>query len=197
MSDKDVNIESVARKALEDERLLSELLDGLRVKKETLRYNCFKVLLLISEDSGEVLYPKWDYFVELLDSANTYWKLSGLQIIANLAKVDTADRFEGIFSKYYGILSEKGTIAAAYVAVNSGKIAKVKPPLQTRITNELLNIDRVHPGKQKDLVKGHAIEAFSEYFEEAEDKEKIIAGISHINSKCKNPHTSLLLVPMI
>jgi len=23
------------------------------------------------------------------------------------------------------------------------------------------------------------------------------AGISHINSKCKNPHTSLLLVPMI
>jgi len=24
-----------------------------------------------------------------------------------------------------------------------------------------------------------------------------MTGISHINSKCKNPHTSLLLVPMI
>jgi len=27
--------------------------------------------------------------------------------------------------------------------------------------------------------------------------EEIKTGISHINSKCKNPHTSLLLVPMI
>ena len=31
MSDKDVNIESVAEKTLKDEKLLSELLDGLKL----------------------------------------------------------------------------------------------------------------------------------------------------------------------
>ena len=39
MSNKNVNIDSVAEKALQDEQLLSELLDGLKSKGETLRYN--------------------------------------------------------------------------------------------------------------------------------------------------------------
>ena len=92
MSDENVNIKSVAEKVLQDEQLLSELLDGLKSKKETLRYNCFKVLMLISEERGKVLYPKWDYFVELLSGDNTYWKISALQIIANLTKIDAANK---------------------------------------------------------------------------------------------------------
>ena len=173
MNDKNADIESMAEKALADERLLSEMLDGLRSKNETFRYNCFKVLMLISREHGEVLYPQWDFFVELLESDNTYRKLSGLQLIANLTRVDEDGKFEEIFDKYYNLLNDRGTILAAYLAANSGKIARAKPHLQAGVTDRLLDIERVYQGKQIELVKSHVIEAFGEYFEEAEHKERI------------------------
>ncbi len=174
IGDKDINIASIAEKALADEKLLSELLDGLMLKNEALRYNCFKVILFISEEHGEALYPKWDFFVKLLDSDNTYWKMSGLQIIANLTRVDTDKKFDDICDKYYRLLADRGTVVAAHAAINSGKIASAKPDLQARITDKLLSIDNIYAGKQIDLVKGYIIEAFAVYFEEAENKNRII-----------------------
>ena len=174
ISNKNINIKSIAEKALANERLLSELLDGLMSKNETLRYNCSKVILFISEERGEALYPKWDFFVTLLDSDNTYWKMSGLQIIASLTRVDADKKFDDIFDKYYHLLGYKGTVVAAHIAANSGKIASARPDLQPRITDKLLSIDKIYAGKQIDLVKGYIIEAFAVYFEEAENRNKII-----------------------
>ena len=175
MSDKDVNIESAANKALDDEQLLSELLDGLKSKKETLRYNCFKVLMLISEGHGGVLYRKWDYFVEQLSSDNTYWRISALQLIANLTRTDSENKFEKIFDKYYALLDDKSMIPAAYIAGASGKIIKAKPELETKITTRLLKIDETHHDpERRDLIKSYAIESFSECFEETKNKKEII-----------------------
>jgi len=50
----------------------------------------------------------------------------------------------------------------------------VKPNLQTKITNRLLNIEKTHRGKQTALMKAYAIEVFNEYFEEALDNERIL-----------------------
>ena len=184
MDDNNVNIEVVAEEALKNENLLSELLDGLKSKKETLRYNCFKVLMRISEEHGSVLYPEWDYFVELMSIDNAYQKLSGLQIIANLARVDTDNRFEEIFDSYFGLLGSKGTIVAAYIAMNSGKIAKAKPHLQVRITDILLNIDKIHTGKQIEMIKGSVIESLDKYFEEAENRDAIVEFVKNqLNSE--------------
>ena len=192
MNDKDVDIESVAEKALKDERLLSELMDGLTSKKETFRYNCFKVLMLISEKQRAVLYPEWDYFVEQLSSDNTYRRLSALHLIANLTKVDTENRFEKIFDKYFSLLDDKSVIPAAHIAGASGRIAKAKPQLETYITTQLLNIDKTHYNpERKDLIKGYAIEAFGEYFEEAIDKEKIIGFVKQ-QLKAQSPKTRKL-----
>ncbi len=66
LSDKDVNIRDIAYAGL-----LSELLEKLKLKEETIRYNCFKVLMLISEERGEVLYSERDYFIELLGSGES------------------------------------------------------------------------------------------------------------------------------
>ena len=175
MNDKDADIENIANKAIKDEQLLLELLDGLKSKRETFRYNCSKVLTLISEEWGEVLYPKWDYFVEFLSSDNTYWKISAILIIANLTKVDAENKFEKIFDRYYQLLDDRSMITAIYAASNSGKIVRAKPELEAKITNELLNIDDTHhePGR-KDLIKAGAIEAFSEYFGEAREKDRIV-----------------------
>ena len=76
-------------------------------------------------------------------------------------------------------------IPAAYTAGNSGKVVKAKPELETKITTRLLNIDDTHHEPERsDLIKGYAIEAFSEHFEKAKDKDKIIEFVKQqLNSK--------------
>ena len=175
MNGKDADIESIAWEALTDETLLSELVDGLKSSKETFRYKCFKVLMTISEKHGELLYPRWDYFVGLLDSDNSYRKMSAIQLIANLTRVDKESRFEKILEKYYGLLDDNSMIVAIYVASNSGKIVNAKPNLESQITNKLLGIDRTHhPEGRKPLIKAGAIEAFDQYFNGAVNKQGII-----------------------
>lgn len=175
MHEKDADIEAIAGKALMDEALLLELLDGLKSSKETFRYNCFKVLITISEKHAGLLYPKWDYFVGLLDSDNSYRKMSAIQLIANLARVDKESRFEKILEKYYSLIDDKSVIVAIYAASTSGKIVNAKPNLESQITDKLLEIDKTHhPEGRKSLIKAGAIEAFDQYFEEAVNKDGII-----------------------
>ena len=171
---KDVDVASLAKRVLEDMEVLPELLDGILASKDFIRFNSFKVLLFISEELPEVLYPRWDFFSALLDSDNSYQQYIAIYLISSLARADDSARLEGIFDKLYSILDGEGTITAAHLARNSGKIARAKPKLRARITERLLNIDRNHRGKQKELIKGHAIEAFDEYFEEAENQPEIL-----------------------
>jgi len=162
-----------AKKAIEDPKLLSKLLDGILSKEDEIRYPSFKALLIISEENPELLYPKWDFFAGLIGSYNSYTKLIGLRLIANLTRIDTENKFERIFDKYYKILDQDKTMTAGHIAGNSGKIAKAKPELQSKITSRLLNIDKTHQGRQKELIKSYAIEAFDEYYGESKDKRKI------------------------
>ena len=175
LNSKDADIEAVAERAAADEALVSELLDGLESRNETYRYNCFKVLLLVSEEHGEALYQRWDRFVKLLSSRNTYHRLSALQIMANLARVDTEDRFEAVFDLYFGLLDDPSVIPAAHVARAAGRIANAKPELEPKITDRLLSIDRTHHDPdRRHLIKGYALEAFAEYFEAAGDRDRIV-----------------------
>ena len=189
LNNKNVDIKAVAKKALKDDKLLAQLLDNLWSKNETIRYNSHKVLFFITEEYPQTLYSNWDYFVKFLDSDNTYHKLSAILLLANLTRVDRNNKFEKIFEKYYGLLDDKSFITAAYLAGASGKIAKAKPRLQTRITNRLLNIDKTpHDPERRDLVKGAAIESFKEYFEEAKNKKKMIDFVKK-QLKSKSPKT--------
>jgi hypothetical protein len=171
MSETDADI---AKKAIKDEQLLSKLLQNLLSKKDEIRYSSFNALLIISEEHPELLYPKWDFFIDLINSDNNYHKLIAIRLIANLTRIDTENRFEKIFDEYYGILKSEKTMTAGHLTAVSGKIIKAKPELEAMITNKLLNIDKIHRGKQKELIKGYAIEAFDEYYEESKDKKKII-----------------------
>jgi hypothetical protein len=189
LSKKSINVKKVAKRALEDESVLSELLEGVLSKKERIRFNCFKVLLSISEEHPKVLYAKWDFFADLLSSSNTYFKYIAIYIIINLTMVDTKSRFEKIFNRFYGLLDDKSMIPASHVAGNSAKIIQAKPGLQTKITNRLLAIDKTHHHpERRDLIKGYAIEAFSDYFEGAKNKRKILEFVRE-QTESKSPRT--------
>ncbi len=175
LTDKGADVESIAGRVPQDNEALPELLEGVLSRQDTIRYNSFKVLMLLSEERPEVLYPdQWDFFVDLLGSANSYHRQIGMQIIAILTKVDSEKKFEELFEDYYGLLDDESVIPAAHLAAQSGKIARAKPQLAGRITEKLLSIDETHhQPHRKELVKASAIEAFDEYFEDAEDQDQI------------------------
>jgi hypothetical protein len=93
--------QKIAENAVKDGNLLSELLSGLLSKKSVARYKSFKVVYLISEEHPEVLYPKWDFFEDMLKSKDNTLKFQAIHVLANLAKVDTASRFEKAFDQFY------------------------------------------------------------------------------------------------
>lgn len=189
LNNKSINIKAVAKRVLKDDKLLAELLSNLWSKNETIRYNSHKVLLFITEEQPQALYSHWDYFVKFLESDNTYHKLSAIHLLANLTKVDTRGKFEKMFNRFYGLLDDKSFITAAYLAGASGRIAKAKPKLQTKITNRLLSIDKTHHEPERiDLVKGYIIESFKEYFKESKNKKKIIEFVKK-QLESKSPKT--------
>ena len=174
LDDKMVDVNKLAQDTLLDRNLLNELLTGVKSKDNTIRSNSFQTLLIISEKQPEFLYPQWDYFLELLRSPNNYHRYIAIYILANLTQADDGDKFDAIFEEYYGILGEDKVMTASHVALNSPVIVKNKPELQSKIIEKLLNIDNIHQGKQKELVKAYAIEALRKIYPDADDKEKIM-----------------------
>lgn len=187
MSEKEV--ENLAKKAIEDEDSFKDSLNNLLSKNETLRYNSFKAILIISEKDPHILYTHWDFFVKLLDSKNAFHRSEGLNIIAHLTKIDKEKKFEDLFEKYYSLLDDDKIMIAAHIAEASGIIAMVKPNLQIKITEKLLRIDNTHFDQQrKDLIKAGAIQSFEKYFEESKDKEKILQFVKN-QLNCQSPKT--------
>jgi len=167
------NVRILAETPVQTEEI-SEALEGILSKKDEIRSNSFKVLMHVSEEQPEILYQKFDYLANLLDSDNHYQRYISINILANLAAVDTGNKFEKIFDKYFSNIYGYRTMVAGQAASNAGKIAKAKLNLQTKITKRLLNIEKTHKGKQIELIKAYVIEAFNKYFSESSDKNKIL-----------------------
>jgi len=174
LQNKNIDPKKYAEKITKKPDLIKQYLEGLLSKNETFRYNCFKVLYVVSEKNPDILYPYWDFFENHLRSKNNYHKMSAVLIIANLTAVDKEKKFERLFNEFYGYLKSEKTITSIYIVKSSGKIANSKPHLIEKITKILLNIEKIHPGKQIELVKSAVIESFSDYFEKIENKEEII-----------------------
>lgn len=170
---KDINVKELSEKALNDNVLLQELLKGVVSKDNTTRSNSFNVLQVISAEKPEILYPQWDYFHNMLMSKNNYHKYIAIYILADLTKVDKENKFEDIFEDYYGILAGDKVMTASHVALNSSKIALNKPELQSKILDRLLDIDNIHQGRQKELVKSYVMDALGKMYPEVKDKGRI------------------------
>jgi hypothetical protein len=166
--------QKIADNAVKDGKVLAELLDGLLSKKCAVRYKNFKAVYLISEDHPEVLYPKWSFFEDMLKSKNNTFTFYAIHILANLAKVDGAGKFETIFDQFYDIVNGDALVPACHVAYVSHKIVKAKPELADKITERLLNLDKA-TYKHKELVQANALRSFSEYFDRINDKDEIVS----------------------
>ena len=101
IADKTLTKEALHQKVKQNFGLLPVLLKGTCSPKAAVRYGCAKVLMDLSGEYPEKLYPYMDAFIELLDSKYRILTWNAMAIIANLAKVDKEQKFNAIFDKYY------------------------------------------------------------------------------------------------
>ena len=185
---KEITKAQLFQKVESDFDLLPELLEGTVSSNATVRYGCGKVLVDLSENYPEKLYPYMDNFVELLNSKHRILTWNAMAIIANLTRVDEDGKFEAIFDKYYSYLHNEYMVTVANVVVNSAKIALAKPYLAQRITTQLLKVQdlKVTPHLTEEcklVIAEHAIRTFDIIFDHIEARESVLAfAQKHINS---------------
>jgi len=139
---KDSGKERIADKVIGNPRLLTETLEGLSEDNARTKYGCAKVLRIISEKDPKLLYPRFDFFVDLLDSDNKIMKWEGIHVLANLTGVDSKGKFEKIFDKYFAPITGPVMVTAANVIKGAAKIALAKPKLTEKITRQLLKVEQ-------------------------------------------------------
>ncbi len=182
---------SIANEVLAGKKNLTDVMNQVNIENSEVVYNSnANAIRLLSESKPEMVYPKWDFFVEMLRSDNNYFKMNALYTIANLTKVDVENKFQKIFEEYYNLLDCDSLMIANHLAGVSGTIANAKPLLREKITEHLMKIDKTHFDQQRrDLIKGYAIQAFDEYFEVADSK-KLIVEFVKLLTKSKSQTTA-------
>ena len=177
---KSMTKEELFQKVRQNFDILPEVLNGVSSSKAAIRYDCAKVLMDLSEEYPEKLYPYMDYFVNLLDSKYRILTWNAMATIANLAKVDKDKKFDAIFDKYYSFLNNEYMVTVANVVGNSGKIALAKPYLAQKIANELLKVENIpttpHLTEEcKRVIAEKAIESFDLFFDRIDTKQKVFS----------------------
>ena len=196
LMDKSLTKKELLSKVKADFSLIPLLLEGVAHQKAAVRYGCSKVLMDLSEENPEKLYPHFNFFVNMLDSKYRILTWTALAIIANLTKTDTDNKFDAIFSKYYSFLDNEYMVTVANVVGNSGKIALAKPYLVPEITNELLKVEHLSitphlTDECKRVIIQQAINTFYEFFDRIYQKEPVLSFVQlHMDSPRKKLKTS-------
>ena len=186
--DKSMTKEQLLNNVKNNFSLISLLLSGVGHPKASVRYGCAKVLMNLSGENPEKLYPYFDFFVDLLKSKYRILKWNALAIIANLTRVDIDKKFDSIFDKYYSFLNDGYMVTVANVIGNSATIALSKPYLIPKITEKLLTVKDVsltpHLTEEcKRVIAQQTIKSFDQFFNQVEQKEKVLIFVrTHVNS---------------
>ena len=174
------DINKISAQVIKNPVIIKELVEQLKIEKSSLKFSYEKILRLISEKTPELVYPYFDDFVKLLDSENNFLKWGAILTIANLTSVDSENKFDKIFRKYYLPIEGPAMITAANIIGSSRKIVSAKPYLADKITKEILKVQKaeyIHKGKLssecKNVVCGHAIDSFAMFYNKIENKKPV------------------------
>ncbi len=142
IAEKESDKAAIAEKVIARPALLEDVYDGLGAKAARIKYGCAKVLRITSDVRPELLYPRFDFFADLLDGDNKIMQWQAIYIIANLARVDSRNKFGKIFTRYFSPIPGPVLITAANVIGAAAKIALARPEMTGKITAEILKVGR-------------------------------------------------------
>lgn len=154
----------LTREAARDPGVIKELIDGLTANQPRLKFGCAKALCLLSEQEPAALYPHFDLFVSLLDHENKILQWEAIFILSHLAGVDTEDKFEAVFDRYFAPVSGPVMITAANVIKGGARIAQSRPDWADRVATQVLRVSRARyqTAECRNVAIGHAITALGE-----------------------------------
>ena len=184
-------MEIIVQDAINDRGNIALLIDTIKTEKGSIKFGCEKTLRIVSEKHPELIYPYFDFFVELLDSENSFLKWGTILTIANLTAVDVNGKFAATFEKYYSFIKGPQIAAAGNVMGSSVRIAENLPELTDRIVAAILKVDEatyIYKGEVssecKNVAYQAAINAFYMLYDRALSKNEIM---DFVTRQLENP----------
>jgi len=181
ISGKDADVTALAEQVIAKPGQIPEIVAALTIEKSTAKYAYEKVLRFISQRRPELLYPYFNAFTDLLDCDNSFLKWGAIMTIANLTAVDTQEKFEPLFDRYYAPITGPTMVTAANIIGSSAKIAMAKPHLTDAIVRQILRVQKAkyehhaRPSPEcRNVAIGQAIDSFDQLFDQIDDKATVL-----------------------
>jgi len=196
-------IESLTKKVLIDEAFRQMVTDQLlSCNYIMVYYHSYLIIEAASKEEPLLFYDSWDKFVSLLDYKNSYHRNYGMQILANLTKVDDQNKFELIIDKFYKQLDDEKFLTRRYCILNSREIIKNKPFLSDSIINRLINFIRTtdNSEKQQNLIISDFVYLVSDIVSQIKKKEDLLEFLLMIKDQMKSNKVKrqiLKVIPLI
>lgn len=173
---KEPDAQTLAERVISRPALVAELIQGLGASRASVKYGCAKVLRIVSEREPAILYPRIEFFFELLGSENRLMQWQAIHVIGALAGVDTEDKIDEILETYLAPIGGPVLTTAANVIRGAGNIAAAKPQLADAIAREILKVEQAEyrTDECRDIALGHAILALGRCFDGIKRKDPVI-----------------------
>ena len=164
---------------------VNTLCDGLASPEARTKYGSAKQLCRLSEQDPDLLYPRFDFFVHLLDGEIRILRWNSSRILGHLARVDSEGRIDKLLDRYLAPITGHELIAAANTIQGAADIALAKPYLADRIAREIVKVGRANYATPecRNVAAGHAIQALDRFFEHIQNKKAVLA---FVESQLKN-----------
>ena len=192
LGNKDIDADEALIYIRKNTNSIPAIINGINSTNPRIKFGCAKILSKLSQEKPEKLYKEIDFFTDMLDHKNNIIKWNAMDILANLSRVDTKNKFDNIFDKYFELLNDDTMITLGHVVDNSSIIANAKPHLAEKITKNLLKLEKIKTKPKvtkecKNILYGKAILAFDKYYSNIDNREEVI---SFVKRQLKNSRLS-------
>ncbi len=181
-----LNSHTLAAKAIAEPRFVDVILNGLSADTPETKYGCARTLRILANDRPDLLYPRFDFFVDLLKAENNILQWEAAGALSHLVRVDQQRRFAKIFARYFAPIPGPVMITAANVIRGGARIARAQPKWADRIAGQILKVSqaRYHTVECRNVVFGHAILALGDFFDLVQDPKPVLR---FVKKQLKNP----------
>ncbi|HWQ45988.1 MAG TPA: hypothetical protein VN376_03930, partial [Longilinea sp.] len=165
ISHPDFDLNGFVDTAIQDKQTRDEIIRQMVTNQDIMvYYHCYYVIAQASADRPDMFYAYWPEMAALLDHHNSYHRNIGLEVIANLTRVDEKDLFSGTFARYFQRIGDEKLLTCQYCIRGSQKILKHKPHLKDQILPILLDLDNRtrFEKKKKDYLKGDVLDILAD-----------------------------------
>lgn len=134
---------------------INELFKYLESKNDTVRYEAFKELLVITDNKVDWIYDKWSVLTGKLSSENSYQRSIGLMLLANLCKSDIENRTCSIIEQYLESFDDEKFITSRQSIQNVWKLVLYNESNKIKIIRqlELSFSGNIHLNRHGNLIK--------------------------------------------